>query len=110
MILRCCKEMAMIDGKMVFMNAITEIDKAGRVVVPKKMREVLHLRPGTRLHLRQEGETIVIEPESKPRGLYMKKGTLVYDPGPGPASDAVDEVTRTRNARMEAIMSDIATS
>ncbi|MGA2896540.1 MAG: AbrB/MazE/SpoVT family DNA-binding domain-containing protein [Acidobacteriaceae bacterium] len=100
--------MALIYGKMVFMNAITEIDKAGRVVVPKKFRDVLHLRPGTRLHLRQEGETIVIQTESQPRGLYMKKGTLVYDAGPGPASDAVDEVARARNARMEAILSDIA--
>jgi len=90
------------------MNAIAEIDKAGRVVVPKKMRDVLHLRPGTRLHLRQEGETIVIQPESKPRGLYMKKGTLVYDAGPGPVSDAVDEIARARNARMEAILSDVA--
>ena len=92
------------------MNATAEIDKAGRVVVPKKMRDVLHLRPGTRLHLRQEGETIVIELESKPRGLYMKRGTLVYDAGPGPASDAVDEVAMARNARMEAILSDIAKS
>ena len=102
--------MAFVYGKMVFMNAIAEIDKAGRVVVPKKMRDVLHLRPGTRLHLRQEGEKIVIELEGKPRGLYMKKGTLVYDAGPGPATDAVDEVARARNARMEAILSDIAGS
>ena len=102
--------MAFRYGKMVFMNAIAEIDKAGRVVVPKKMRDVLHLHPGTRLHLRQEGETIVIEPESKPRGLYMKKGTLVYDAGPGPATDAVDEVAKSRDARMEAILSDIAGS
>jgi AbrB family looped-hinge helix DNA binding protein len=100
--------MVFIYGKMAFMNAVAEIDKAGRLVVPKKFRDVLHLRPGTRLHLRQEGETIVIQTESKPRGLYMKKGTLVYDAGPGPASDAVDEVARARNARMEAILSDIA--
>jgi AbrB family looped-hinge helix DNA binding protein len=100
--------MALSHGKMPFMNAIAEIDKAGRVVVPKKFREALHLVPGTRLSLRQEGESLVIQPESKPRGLYMKKGTLVYDAGPGPASDAVDEVARARNARMEAILSDIA--
>jgi AbrB family looped-hinge helix DNA binding protein len=90
---------------MVFMNAIAEIDKAGRVVVPKKFRDMLHLRPGARLHLRQEGETIV-----KPRGLYMKKGTLVYDSGQVPSSDAVDEVAKVRDARMDAILSDIAKS
>jgi AbrB family looped-hinge helix DNA binding protein len=97
-------------GKIPFMNAIAEIDKAGRVVVPKRFREALHLVPGTRLSLRQEGETIVIQPESKPRGLYMKKGTLVYDAGPVPPSDAVEEVAKARDARLEAILNDIANS
>ncbi len=31
------------------MNAIVEIDKSGRIVVPKKLRDELHLIPGTRL-------------------------------------------------------------
>ncbi len=83
------------------MATITEIDKAGRVVVPKKLRDSLHLVPGTRLSLRQEGDRIVIEPESRPRGLYMKRGTLVYDTGPGPATDAVDEIAKDREARMK---------
>lgn len=95
-------------GKMAFMNATVEIDKAGRVVVPKKMREALHLVPGTRLSVRQEGERLVVEPEGRRRGLYMDRGTLVYDAGPGPATDAVDEIAKARNARMEAILSDVA--
>ena len=86
------------------MNAIAEIDKAGRLVVPKKMREALHLVPGTRVVLRKEGEAIVLEPESKPRGLYMKKGTLVYDAGPVPPTDAVDWVAEDREARMRALL------
>ncbi|HUD21411.1 MAG TPA: AbrB/MazE/SpoVT family DNA-binding domain-containing protein [Acidobacteriaceae bacterium] len=92
------------------MNAIAEIDKAGRVVVPKKLRDALHLVPGTRLSLRLDGERLLIEPESKPRGLYMDRGTLVYDAGPGPATDAVDEIAKARAARMQAILSDIAGS
>jgi AbrB family looped-hinge helix DNA binding protein len=48
------------DGIMVFMNAIVEIDKAGRIVVPKKLRDDLHLIPGTRLR---------IERERRPAGL-----------------------------------------
>jgi AbrB family looped-hinge helix DNA binding protein len=92
------------------MNAITEIDKAGRVVVPKRLRDALHLVPGTRLSLRLDGERLLIEPESKPRGLYMDRGTLVYDAGPGPATDAVDEIAKAREARMRAILSDIAGS
>jgi AbrB family looped-hinge helix DNA binding protein len=88
------------------MNATAEIDKAGRVVVPKRLREALHLVPGTRLILHQEGDRLVIEPESKPRGLYMKKGTLVYDVGPAPPSNAVDWIAEDREARMKAVLGD----
>ncbi len=56
-------------GKMAFMNATTEIDKAGRIVVPKKMRDALHLVPGTRVTLKQEGDAIQIAPERAGRGL-----------------------------------------
>ena len=100
--------MAFCYGKMAFMNAIAEIDKAGRVVVPKKMREALGLVPGTRLSLRQDGERLVMEHEGRRRGLYMDRGTLVYDAGPGPATDAVEEIARDREARMQAILNDIA--
>jgi AbrB family looped-hinge helix DNA binding protein len=85
---------------MALMNATAEIDKAGRLVVPKKLREALHLVPGTRLTLYQEGDRLVVEPEPRPRGLYMKRGTLVYDPGPAPAADAVEWVREDREARM----------
>jgi AbrB family looped-hinge helix DNA binding protein len=93
--------MVFIYGKMVFMNAIAEIDKAGRVVVPKKFRDALHLVPGTRLSLRQEGESLVIQSESKPRGLYMDRGTLVYDAGPVPPSDVVEWIAEDREARLK---------
>jgi AbrB family looped-hinge helix DNA binding protein len=86
------------------MNAIVEIDKAGRVVVPKRLREALHLVPGTRLSLHQEGDRLVIQPESRPRGLYMKKGTLVYDAGPVPPSNVVDWIAEDREARVKTVL------
>src|ERR1035437_1790986 len=93
--------MAFADGKIPFMNATVEIDKAGRLVVPKKMRESLHLVPGTRLSLRLEGERLVVEPEGRRRGLYMDRGTLVYDAGPVPPSDVVEWIAEDREARMK---------
>jgi AbrB family looped-hinge helix DNA binding protein len=93
--------MAFIDGKIPFMNAIAEIDKAGRLVVPKKMREALHLAPGTRLTLRTEGEAIIVRQETKPRGLYRKNGILVYDSGRPVPPDAVNWLEQSREERAE---------
>jgi len=86
------------------MNATAEIDKAGRLVVPKKLRDALHLVPGTRVELRQEGAGIVMEPERKGRGLYMKNGILVYDTGRPLPPDHVDWVEQNREERAEELM------
>jgi AbrB family looped-hinge helix DNA binding protein len=96
--------MAFVNGKMPFMNATAEIDKSGRIVVPKKLRDALHLVPGTRLTLRQEGEAIVVQPESKPRGLYWKNGMLVYDFGRPLPPDHVNWVEQSRDDRAEELM------
>ena len=40
----------------------TTIDKAGRVVVPKAVREAARLRPGTRIQFRVREGRIEIEP------------------------------------------------
>ena len=83
------------------MIATAEIDKAGRLVVPKKMRDALHLVPGTRVTLSQTEDAITIAPELKPRGLYLDRGTLVYDAGPFPPVDVVAEVRRNRDDRLD---------
>ena len=82
------------------MNATAEIDKAGRLVIPKKIRDSLHLVPGTRVTFSQVGETIQIQTEAKPRGLYWDRGWPVLDSGLVPPSDAVEDVNRAREERM----------
>ena len=86
---------------MAFMNAIAEIDKSGRLVVPKKLRDSLRLVPGTRVTLRQQGGEIVIAPETKPRGLYMKNGILVYETGRTLPPDHVNWVEQDREDRAD---------
>ena len=85
------------------MNAITEIDKAGRLVVPKKMRDALHLVPGTRLTLIQKGNAIVVQTEAKPRGLYRENGILVFDSGQAVPPDSVDWLKADREERMDKV-------
>jgi AbrB family looped-hinge helix DNA binding protein len=63
---------------------MVEIDKAGRIVVPKKMREAMRLRAGDKLSIQCNGSTLIMDAETKPRGLYEDRGWLVYDSG-GPS-------------------------
>jgi AbrB family looped-hinge helix DNA binding protein len=45
------------------MKTTAQMDRAGRLVVPKAFRDALHLRPGDRLRVRTEGDALVLEPE-----------------------------------------------
>ena len=85
------------------MNATTEIDKSGRLVVPKKLRDALHLVPGTRISVRQEGSALLIEQERQPRALYRKNGVLVYGSGRATPPGAVDWVEQDREERLRNI-------
>ncbi len=88
------------------MNTIAEIDKSGRLVVPKKIRDAMHLVPGTRLTLHQEGETIVLRPESQGGELIEKDGFLVWRSSVPVTFDVVAEIERDRDDRMQEIVGD----
>jgi len=61
------------------MTAVIEIDKAGRIVVPKKLRDAMHLTPGTRLRVRRSGDALVLDPDFPQAHLVIEDGTpLIY--------------------------------
>ena len=53
----------------------TTIDSAGRMVIPKEIRQLANLEPGTPLEVRWKDGCIEIEPEPIPVKL-LKKGRL----------------------------------
>jgi AbrB family looped-hinge helix DNA binding protein len=83
------------------MNAIVEIDKSWRIVVPKKLRDELHLTPGTRLRIERAGEQIVLEQDYPEPRLEMRDGLLVMVGGPPIGDDDVlDLIDKQRERRM----------
>lgn len=60
------------------MTAKVTLDKAGRVVLPKPLRDQMQLAPGDTLQLESEGERITLRP-IRPKATLMKEhGIWVY--------------------------------
>ena len=83
------------------MNATAEIDTAGRIVVPKKLRDSLHLVPGTRLILRRQGCGIILEPEPPASGLTIENGIPIFRLGHPLPPDHVNWLEENREERAD---------
>jgi AbrB family looped-hinge helix DNA binding protein len=59
-------------------NETIQIDKAGRVVIPKPLREQFNLLPGDKLHLSVEGNGFRLEPVDGGGELVRKGSVLVF--------------------------------
>jgi AbrB family looped-hinge helix DNA binding protein len=76
------------------MNTIIKIDRAGRIVVPKKFRDALRLKPGTRLKIERSGEQLVLEQDFPEPRLERRDGILVLVGGPPVTVEDVNEAIR----------------
>lgn len=89
---------------MVFMIATAEIDKAGRIVVPKKLRDALHLVPGTRLRIERSGDRLVLEPAFSEAQVVLKDGMWVISGSPTVDIDIPDLIRQGYAERANRIM------
>ncbi len=74
----------------------TTIDRAGRLVIPKEVRQEAGLRPGMLLDVRWRAGRIEIEPAPLPVKLVRKGRLLVAVPARGVSALAADMVEQTR--------------
>ena len=87
------------------MNTTVSMDKAGRIVLPKAVREELQLTPGNALDLEVAEDRIVLRPaRSKPR-MYKKQGIWVLHTGaPMPADVVENTIKKIRKEREDGFL------
>src|SRR5271168_4399445 len=87
------------------MNATLTVDKAGRVVLPKPVRDELRLAPCDSLALETSNDQIVLRPVRGRVGMRKKQGIWVLDIGePISAEDTNRVMQEIRREREEIAM------
>ncbi len=81
----------------------TTIDRFGRLVVPKDIRDRLGLKPGAEVEIDEQGSEIILKPVEREAPLKMEQGILVFA---GAATGAIAEAVRThRHDRLQHVAS-----
>jgi len=63
---------AILDGMTI------KIDKAGRIVLPKPVRERFHLREGSELELEERSDGVTLRPVEQRSSMAQEKGVWVH--------------------------------
>jgi AbrB family looped-hinge helix DNA binding protein len=85
------------------MASKVSIDKAGRVVLPKTLRDRMQLAPGDDLLVESEGERITLRPVRPQATLRKERGVWVYQGEPSDAS-IPELVDRQREKRLRELI------
>ena len=78
----------------------TTIDAAGRVVVPKPLRDRLSLAAGSEIEIELVGDGIVLRPASAESAIVAEDGVLVHRGGTPVALDVVAFLRGARASRI----------
>jgi AbrB family looped-hinge helix DNA binding protein len=76
------------------------IDKAGRVVLPKPVRDRLGLREGSALELRETAEGVVLTAAERGPSMVKKQGLWVHTGKVPPGFDTVQLMRDDREERI----------
>jgi AbrB family looped-hinge helix DNA binding protein len=88
------------NGKMNAMTTTLTIDRAGRLVLPKRVREELQLAAGDSLELESSEDQIILRPVRGTASLRKKQGVWVMRTGKPLSAEVVNQTVRKiRNER-----------
>ncbi|MGA7559111.1 MAG: AbrB/MazE/SpoVT family DNA-binding domain-containing protein [Terriglobales bacterium] len=86
------------------MNATLSIDRAGRLVIPKPVRDQLQLEPGESLEMESFEDHVVLRPVRGNATAYRKRGILTFQTGLLRASVVDETVRKVRKDRERQIL------
>jgi AbrB family looped-hinge helix DNA binding protein len=77
------------------------IDRSGRVVIPKAVRDQLRLSPGDSLKLRSSEDHLMLSPVRNRSAIVKKEGIWVYrSPEPLKEASILDVIDSIRDERI----------
>jgi AbrB family looped-hinge helix DNA binding protein len=78
------------------------IDKAGRIVLPKPVRDELQLSPGDSLEVESSEDRVILRPVRGNARIYKKQGVWVMHAGAPLSEDVVEKtIQQIRREREE---------
>ena len=80
------------------------IDKSGRIVFPKPLRERLGLKPGTELEVREQSDGVLLRKVEEQPALVKIDGLWVHRGIAQPGANWDRVVEEIREERLESIM------
>jgi AbrB family looped-hinge helix DNA binding protein len=87
------------------MNAKLSMDRAGRVVLPKPIRDRLQLEPGESLEIEPFEDHIVLRPIRQQATMRKELGVWVFDTGePITASEVRETIQKVRDERSDRVL------
>ena len=78
---------------------ITTIDRAGRVIIPKRLRDALNLEPGAEIEIEAGPDGLRLRAAGQAPSLVTKKGFLVHRGSGKTDVDIADFIRRQRAGR-----------
>ncbi|HYU45947.1 MAG TPA: AbrB/MazE/SpoVT family DNA-binding domain-containing protein [Terriglobales bacterium] len=79
---------------------IAKVDREGRIVVPKKLREKLGLRAGMEIEVAETSDGLTLKPVTKKSSLTREGRFLVHTGKPIHGYSVSDAVHEDREARL----------
>ena len=83
-------------------NMDTTLDKFGRIVIPKEIRDDFNLKPGSQIRIEEGDQAIILKPVTGETSLHLKDGVLVFSGTPlGDIDKALEKHRESRLKKLK---------